>query len=155
MRYGALTGATLTAALALTSAAETCRGIDVAPEHRCAPHDLGDYRYSQAIEPRIVASIGKVYGPYTGTCFRNTSETDIEHMVATSEAHDSGLCAAPRSVKAAFASDLLNLTLASPGVNLLPGFWRGTSASATTAAHARRPANPGPSPRDTRWTPSA
>ena len=38
-------------------------------------------------------------------------------MVATSEAHDSGLCAAPRSVKAAFASDLLNLTLASPGVN--------------------------------------
>ena len=45
------------------------------------------------------------------------AETDIEHMVATSEAHDSGLCAAPRSVKAAFASDLLNLTLASPGVN--------------------------------------
>ena len=117
MRYGALTGVTLTAALALASAAETYRGIDVAPEHRCAPYDRGDYRYSQSLEPRIVASIGKVYGPYTGTCFRSTGETDIEHMVATSEAHDSGLCAAPRSVKAAFASDLLNLTLASPGVN--------------------------------------
>ena len=38
-------------------------------------------------------------------------------MVATSEAHDSGLCAAPPSVKAVFASDLLNLTLASPRVN--------------------------------------
>ena len=117
MRPCALTGTALAAAIALTSAAETYRGIDVALEHRCAPYDRSDYRYSQSLEPRIVASIGKVYGPYTGTCFRNTSETDIEHMVATSEAHDSGLCAAPRSVKAAFASDLLNLTLASPGVN--------------------------------------
>ena len=117
MRPCALTGAALATAIALTSAAETYRGIDVAPEHRCAPYDRGDYRYSQSLEPRIVASIGKVYGPYTGTCFRSTGETDIEHMVATSEAHDSGLCAAPRSVKAAFASDLLNLTLAGPRVN--------------------------------------
>ena len=117
MRPCALTGAALATAIALTSAAETYRGIDVAPEHRCAPYDRGDYRYSQSLEPRIVASLGKVYGPYTGTCFRSMAETDIEHMVATSEAHDSGLCAAPRSVKAAFASDLLNLTLASPGVN--------------------------------------
>ena len=117
MHYGALTGATLTAALALAAAAETYRGIDVAPEHRCAPYDRSDYRYSQSLETRIVASIGKVYGPYTGTCFGNTGETDIEHMVATSEAHDSGLCAAPPSVRAAFASDLLNLTLAAPRVN--------------------------------------
>ena len=95
----------------------TYRGVDVAPEHRCAPYDRGDYRYSQSLEPRIVASIGKVYGPYTGTCFQSMAETDIEHMVATSEAHDSGLCTAPRSVKAAFASDLLNLTLAAPRVN--------------------------------------
>ena len=64
-----------------------------------------------------MASIGKVYGPYTGRCFGSTGETDIEHMVATSEAHDSGLCAAPTSVKSAFASDLLNLTLAGPSVN--------------------------------------
>ena len=117
MRPCALTGAALATAIALTSAAETYRGIDVAPEHRCAPYDRGDYRYSQSLERRIVASIGKVYGPYTGTCFRSMAETDIEHMVATSEAHDSGLCAAPRSVKAGFASDLLNLTLAGPRVN--------------------------------------
>ena len=117
MRPCALTGAALATAIALTSAAETYRGIDVAPEHRCAPYDRGDYRYSQSLERRIVASIGKVYGPYTGTCFQSMAETDIEHMVATSEAHDSGLCAAPRSVKAAFASDLLNLTLAAPRVN--------------------------------------
>ena len=117
MGLRALTGTALAAAIALTSAAETYRGVDVAPEHRCAPYDRGDYRYSQSLEPRIVASIGKVYGPYTGTCFQSMAETDIEHMVATSEAHDSGLCTAPRSVKAAFASDLLNLTLAAPRVN--------------------------------------
>ena len=117
MRSRALTGTALATAVALTSAAETYRGIDVAPEHRCAPYDRGDYRYSPSLEPRIVAAIGEVYGPYTGTCFRNTSETDIEHMVAISEAHDSGLCGASASVKAAFASDLLNLTLASPRVN--------------------------------------
>ena len=119
MRRAALT-ATLAWAFAgaVTEAAtETYRGVEVEPEHRCAPYDRADYRYSQSLEPRIVASIGKVYGPYTGRCFGNISETDIEHMVATSEAHDSGLCAAPASVKAGFASDLLNLTLAGPGVN--------------------------------------
>ena len=55
-----------------------------------------------------MASLGAIYGPYTGTCFANTGETDIEHMVATSEAHDSGLCGASAKAKAAFASDLLN-----------------------------------------------
>ena len=37
--------------------------------------------------------------------------------MATSEAHDSGLCAAIDSVKAAFARDLLNLVLANPRLN--------------------------------------
>ena len=55
---------------------------------------------------------GIVYGPYTGTWFDSTSETDIEHIVARSEAHDSGLCAADEATRRRFASDLLNLTLA-------------------------------------------
>ena len=99
------------------AAAETYRGIEIAPERRCAPYDRADYRYSQSLEPRIAALMGGIYGPYTGRCFAHAGETDIEHMVATSEAHDSGLCAASPSTKAAFASDLLNLTLASPAVN--------------------------------------
>ena len=37
--------------------------------------------------------------------------------MARSEAHDSGLCAATPATRAQFASDLLNLTLASPSVN--------------------------------------
>ena len=61
--------------------------------------------------------LGAVYGPYTGTCFASTTDTDIEHIVAVSEAHDSGLCARDAATKARFARDLRNLTLASPRVN--------------------------------------
>ena len=61
--------------------------------------------------------LGRVYGPYTDTCFASARETDIEHIVAASEAHDSGLCARDRETRARFASDLRNLTLASPQVN--------------------------------------
>ena len=90
----------------------------VAPEHRCAPYDSDDYRYSQSVEQRIVAEMGGInYGPYTGTWFASTSETDIEHIVARSEAHDSGLCAADAATRRQFAGDLLNLTLASPTIN--------------------------------------
>ena len=60
---------------------------------------------------------GGIYGPYTETWFGSIRETDIEHIVARSEAHDSGLCAADPATKAEFASDILNLTLASPSVN--------------------------------------
>ena len=67
------------------------RGLTVAPEHRCAPYDRDDYPYSQSVETRIIAGMGgRVHGPYTGRYFGSRRETDIEHMVATSEAHDSG-----------------------------------------------------------------
>lgn len=100
------------------TSAETWRGLAVAPEHRCAPYDKQrDYPYPQSVERDIVRDLGAVYGPYTGTCFASTRETDIEHVVAASEAHDSGLCAADAATKARFARDLRNLTLASPRVN--------------------------------------
>ncbi len=69
------------------------------------------------MEPRIVAELGGIYGPCTGSWLETIRETDIEHIVARSEAHDSGLCAANREIRNHFASDLLNLTLASPSVN--------------------------------------
>ena len=106
--------------LALTSgaAAEIWRGLEVAPEHRCSPYDKkADYPYPQSVERDIVHELGTVYGPYTGTCFGSTRDTDIEHIVAASEAHDSGLCARDRRTQARFARDLRNLTLASPSVN--------------------------------------
>ena len=91
--------------------------ITVAPEDRCSTYDSDDYPYPPSVEPRIVAELGGIYGPYTGTWFESIRETDIEHIVARSEAHDSGLCAATAATRRQFASDLLNLTLASPGVN--------------------------------------
>lgn len=93
------------------------RGLTVASEERCSPYDSDDYPYPPSVEPKIVHDLGGVYGPYTGTWFGSIRETDIEHIVARSEAHDSGLCAASAETRAAFASDLLNLTLASPSVN--------------------------------------
>lgn len=95
----------------------TWRGLKVAPESRCSPYDRDDYRYPQSVEEKIVQGIGEVYGPYTDRCFGSTRDTDIEHIVATSEAHDSGLCRANPDVRHQFATDLLNLTLAAPEVN--------------------------------------
>ena len=102
----------------LTTAQETWRGLTIAAEHRCSHYRADDYRYSQSVEPRIVRSMGgRIYGPYTQRTFASTGDTDIEHIVARSEAHDSGLCRASAATKRAFANDLLNLTLASPSVN--------------------------------------
>ena len=49
---------------------------------------------------------GIVYGPYKGRWFDSTSETDIEHIVALSEAHDSGICDSSTETRRRFASDL-------------------------------------------------
>ena len=126
------TAAMLLAALAIVAVdiaslgqafgAETWRGLVIAPEDRCTPYDRDDYRYSQSVEAEIVAAMGgRVYGPYTGRHYSNTRRTDIEHIVAVSEGHDSGLCAVGPSVRSRFASDLLNLTLAAPEVNRCGG----------------------------------
>ena len=96
---------------------EIWRGVVVAPESRCSPYNRDDYVYLQSVEAKIVQGIGKIYSPYTGRCFGSTRETDIEHIVATSEAHDSGLCAASPDTRRQFATDVLNLTLAAPEVN--------------------------------------
>ena len=105
-------------ALAGNASAETWRGLTVAPENRCSAYDKkADYPYPQSVEREIVRELGAVYGPYMGTCFSSTRQTDIEHIVAASEAHDSGLCAADRATRTRFAQDRRNLTLASPKVN--------------------------------------
>ena len=94
------------------------RGLRIALENRCAPYDRRDYPYPASVEARIVAAMGgQVYGPYTGRVFASRRDTDIEHIVATSEAHDSGLSARDAATKRRFARDLLNLTLAAPEVN--------------------------------------
>ena len=70
------------------------------------------------MEPRIVADMGGIiYGPYTGRMFADRGETDIERIVARSEAHDSGLCARRLPDAEEVRLRPLNLTLAAPNVN--------------------------------------
>ena len=110
--------AAIVGAAALPAAAGTWRGLTVAPENRCSVYDRGDYPQRRSVEAAIVAGLGgRVYGPYTGRTFANARQTDIDPVVAVSEAHDSGLCAASRATRRRFANDLLNLTLAAPEVN--------------------------------------
>ena len=95
---------------------ETWRGLVVAPECRCTPYDRDDYPYPQSVEPLIAARDGMT-SKYSGTTFRSLKESDIEHVVSLSEAHDSGLCAAGAAVRRQFARDLDNLALATPQLN--------------------------------------
>jgi len=102
--------------------AEQWRSLEIAPEKRCSPYNQfireNDYKHLQSLEPKIVAEMGGwIYGPYTGRIFTDTGKTDIEHIIAISEAHDSGLCAADHHTRKQFANDMLNLTLAAPEVN--------------------------------------
>ena len=93
--------------------------ISISLESSCPPYNRADYPYPQSIELRIIAENldGKIVSPYTGEVFSDRSQTDIEHIVALSEAHNSGLCGRDAATKRQFASDLDNLTLASPSVN--------------------------------------
>lgn len=109
--------------LALFPALSVSAQITIAPENRCSPYARDDYDYPQSIEARIIAENlwGQIISPYTGEVFSGESQTDIEHIVAISEAHDSGLCAAPAETKKQFGQDLHNLTLASPSLNSQKG----------------------------------
>ena len=93
------------------------RGLTIAPENRCSPYDSDDYSYPQSVEDDIVRNLGGIYSPYTCESFDSDTQTDIEHIIARSEAHDSGLCSADAGTRRQFARDLLNLTLASPSLN--------------------------------------
>ena len=93
------------------------RGLTIAPEDRCSPYDSDDYRYPQSVEDDIVRDLGGIYSPYTCESFDSDTQTDIEHIVARSEAHDSGLCSADAGTRTQFARDLDNLTLAAPALN--------------------------------------
>ena len=69
----------------------TMHGIRIAPEVRTTTYHRDDYAYPQSIELSIIARQGGIFSPYTLRCFNNRGETDIEHIVAVSEAHESGM----------------------------------------------------------------
>ena len=106
--------------------AETWRGLKVCAERSREGYDRDDYGsgYS-SLEDDIIAALpatmktsGQVYTPYSCIAFDiradGTAATDIEHIVALAEAHDSGIADERRRD---IASDLENLTIADPTVN--------------------------------------
>ena len=106
--------------------AETWRGLRVCSERTRDGYDRDAFGTGyRRLEDDIIAALpstmkanGQVYTPYSCIAFDITSSgtaaTDIEHIVALAEAHDSGIADDQRR---AFASDLDNLTIADPKVN--------------------------------------
>ena len=95
----------------------TVLGIRIAPEVSYTPLDRRDYAYPQSIELSIIARQDGLFSPYTLRFFTDRSETDIEHIVAVSEAHASGMSNRTELEQKAFGNDLDNLTLAAPHLN--------------------------------------
>ena len=108
--------------LALVYAWHSCsdtkelNSLTVRPEYRCSSYDRSDYYYPQSVEPLIAKRDG-MGSRYTGYRFSSLRESQIEHVVALSEAHDSGMCGASLAQRKQFAQDLDNLVLALPRVN--------------------------------------
>ena len=73
------------------------------------------------MEDATISLLGDVVSPYTCELFASKRDTEVDHIVALSEAHDSGLCRADAETKRRFARDVANLTLASPSLNRSKG----------------------------------
>lgn len=93
--------------------------LPIENESQCSPYNRDrDYPYSQSLEDSIIERLGNVFGPYTKRFFPSARMTEIEHIVAAREAHDSGLCRQDRAEdRPGFASDMENLTLAGTALN--------------------------------------
>ena len=111
---------------ACSADAETWRGLQVCDERPRDGYDRDAFGtgYS-SLEDDIIAALpptmkatGQVYTPYSCLAFDITADgtaaTDIEHIVALAETHDSGIADERRRD---IASDLDNLTIADPTVN--------------------------------------
>ena len=111
---------------ACSADAETWRGLQVCDERPRDGYDRDAFGtgYS-SLEDEIIAALpptmkatGQVYTPYSCLAFditaNGTAATDIEHIVALAETHDSGIADDRRRD---IASDLDNLTIADPTVN--------------------------------------
>lgn len=92
-------------------------GIVIAPESREVPYYREAYDYPASIERDVIDNQGGHFSPYTLRCFDDPHDTQIDHIVALAEAHDSGMGTRTDSVKVRFARDLDNLTTTAPSVN--------------------------------------
>ena len=106
--------------------AEVWRGLQVCEEQPRDGYDRDAFGTGyRSLEDDIIAALpatmktaGQVYTPYSCLVFDiapdGTAVTDIEHIIALAEAHDSGIADDRRRD---IAADLDNLTIADPTVN--------------------------------------
>lgn len=108
----------------------TWQGLQVCAERSRDGYFRNEYgRGYRGLEHKIIAALpdtmkadGRVYTPYSCAVYDiepdGTAATDIEHIVALAEAHDSHI---PDDHRKAIAKDLDNLTIAAPHVNQQKG----------------------------------
>ena len=89
--------------------------LTLAPEHDRAGYKRPTTNRYQRHERAVYLELGMDRTPFTCAVIGgNLRSTDVEHIVALSEAHDSGL---PPERMLAFSGDPLNLTVAMPREN--------------------------------------
>ena len=89
--------------------------LDLAPERDRAGYERPTTNRYQRHERAVYRALGMDRTPYTCTAIGgDLTRVDVEHIVALSEAHDSGLSPA---LMLAFSGDPLNLTVAMPREN--------------------------------------
>ena len=82
------------------------------------PYDSHAYRYdADRMEREVARRTTGLFAPYSARVPASLHETDLEHVVARSEAHESGACFLSPVQKRSFANDTANAVLAFPRVN--------------------------------------
>lgn len=126
--------AELEARVAALEARHSWRGIELAEEDRCSPYDRGDYRWRgpvAAIRQELLERDGGA-DLYAGA--PAAGRLDVDHVVAVSEAHDSGLCARETADRREFANWRRNLVATSASINRSKG---GRDAAEWRPEHGR------------------
>ena len=93
----------------------------MASEDRCSPYNRDHYTFPQDLKIQLYSEFAESESTYDKTVIKGLGDFDIDHIIALSEAHDSGLCAASMAVRTRFARDLDNLTLATRELNIKKG----------------------------------
>ena len=102
---------------------EIYRGVVVVPEKAGCEVEYSDVKADyNSDRHELLRLMGQAHGnrfyrPYTDKCAGSLKRMDVEHIVARSEAHASGLCKADAATRKAFAESMLNLTVADCHLN--------------------------------------
>ena len=95
-------------------------GLSVSAERACSAAGIAASAWAGKQDEIAELHVGRL-SPYDGVVYPNYHYVQIEHIVARKEADESGLCYRGAAARTAFATDLLNLTLAPGSLNASKG----------------------------------